>query len=157
MKTRLLINERAFAPASMPLPAEDWLSCLYPGDAPEYGLNLRWGTVKNLEEFTFAERSIVDTLNHQFSLLIENITKKCQVLDINDKELLENIETLEARYTSRIYYVNQSTRFYAQIKESLEAIAFDLSNNSSLISFILPERHQRFFRLYALSSGFFRM
>ncbi|MCC2667411.1 MAG: hypothetical protein K0S63_1327 [Gammaproteobacteria bacterium] len=150
MKTRLL-NERAFAPASMPLPAEGWLSSLYP-EAPEYGRNLPQGTVKNLEEFTFAERSIVDTLNHQFSLLIENIKERCQALGIEDEELFENIETFEAQYIFRIYYV-----FYAQIKESLEAIAFDLSNNSSLISFILPERHQRFFRLYALSSGFFRM
>jgi ankyrin repeat protein len=132
MKTRLLINERAFAPASMPPVQADFCSILYPGEAPEYGLTLPLGTVQTLEEFTFEERSIIDTLNHQFSLLLENITKQCGELDIKDKDLFENIETLEARYTARTYYASEPARFYAQIKQSLEAVAYHLSHNALL-------------------------
>ncbi|MCE3237527.1 MAG: serine/threonine-protein phosphatase 6 regulatory ankyrin repeat subunit B-like [Gammaproteobacteria bacterium] len=127
----ILIKERAFVPAPIPTADPNWCSRLYEGEPPEYGEALSQGTVKDWEEFTSEEKIILGRLNHQFSLLLQNIKKQCLELGI-EQNVLENIETFNARYTSRVHYPDQKPIFYAQIKLSLEAIRFYLSNNSLL-------------------------
>ncbi len=131
----ILINERAFAPASIPLVEPNWCSSsLYRRETPEYGETLSKGTVNNLEEeFTLEEKITLDKFNRQFSLLVENIEAQCVQLGIIDLDLLQNIEKFNTQYTSRVFYVDQpNPRFYTQIKQSLEAIAFHLSHNTLL-------------------------
>jgi ankyrin repeat protein len=129
----ILIEERAFAPAPMPLAEPDWYSKLYLGDDPEYGKNLVKGTVKDLENLTLEESNILKTLNLQFFLLIKNIHRQCLALGIKDEALIvDNIRQLQQHYTSRTFYPNQSNDFYIQLKHSLEAVAYHLSHNSLL-------------------------
>jgi ankyrin repeat protein len=104
---------------------------LYGNELPYYALDLR-GTIAENAHFTAEEITKQTVYNNQFMKLITAIAAECQIIEIKDATLTNNLDTFYNRIEQRKYYVNQRGEFYSRIKESLEVILANLKHNTLL-------------------------